>query len=58
MIKIEFEKQHTNGSTFRDAIVLTEQEIQKLTSDDIEALKLARFNNWIEQINVTDTING
>ena len=50
MIKIEFEKQYTDGNIFRDAIVLTEEEYAMLTPTDIEDIKLSRFNSWVDTI--------
>ncbi len=48
MIKIDFEM--TDGThTYRDALHLADDH--QLTDADIEQMKQARFNRWIEVIN-------
>lgn len=49
MIKIEFERTH-NGFDFKDAIVLTQEEFDRLTEQQIEDIKEERFQNWINAI--------
>jgi oligoendopeptidase F len=46
MINIYFEK--TNGQyTFKDALNLTQAEVDALGEEGIEALKQQRFDNWL-----------
>jgi hypothetical protein len=46
MIKIYFEK--TNEQyTFKDALNLTQAEVDALGEEGIEALKQQRFDNWL-----------
>jgi len=58
-ISIPFEFTYEN-QIFRDAIVLSEEEANKLSSSDIDALKLARYNNWVIAITPvnSDIIDG
>lgn len=45
-IKIEFERSF-GGMVFRDALLLTDEELAALTPEQIEAMKDARFNSWL-----------
>jgi hypothetical protein len=45
-IKIEFERSF-GGMVFRDALFLTDEELAAMSSEEIEAMKDARFNSWL-----------
>lgn len=51
MVKIEFEFDSEYG-IYRDAIVLPDNH--NLTDGDIEAMKLQRFNGWLEAVKPQD----
>lgn len=40
-----------DGKNYADAICLPEEEFDKLTEQDIEAIKEERFTNWLKVIN-------
>jgi hypothetical protein len=44
-MKIDFSIEH-NGTTFSDSIVLSEG--QTMTDKEIESIKQARFQQWVE----------
>lgn len=46
MITIDFEKEY-NGMKYRDALILTEEQYNSMTEQDIENLKQERLDNWI-----------
>jgi hypothetical protein len=39
-----------DGQILQDAIVLPQDEYNKLTKEDLEAQKEARFTNWVDHI--------
>lgn len=49
MITIDFEKEY-NGLKYKDALVLTEEQFNAMTEQDIENLKQERFDNWVSII--------
>ena len=48
-IKIEFERSF-GGMVFRDALLLTDEELAALSPEQIEAMKDARFQNWVASL--------
>lgn len=49
MITIDFEKEY-NGLKYKDALILTEEQFNSMTEQDIENLKQERFDNWVSII--------
>lgn len=52
-IKIEFERSF-GGMVFRDALLLTDDELAALTPEQIEAMKDARFNSWLAAMTASE----
>lgn len=50
-MKIDFSIEH-NGTTFSDSIVLPEG--QTMTNEEIESIKQARFQQWVELTTPTE----
>lgn len=44
--------------TYRDCITLTEEEHSKLSEEDIENIKLTRYNNWLNFINTPPEVES
>lgn len=50
MIRLDFTRVTDEGVTFTDALNLTEDEYAALSDEDIEAMKQARFDNWLAAV--------
>jgi len=48
-IKIDFER-GTDPYIFKDALYFTIEQFDALTSEEIEAIKDERYNNWYEMV--------
>lgn len=49
-IKIDFKMTDEDGTVFADAIYMTPEEFAVTTQDQLEQMKLDRFNNWKAQV--------